>query len=207
MKWLVPFLSVFFLPATGIAAQDGSAFMVAYAPATGASSPAAEAAAAPQIVQDDAVKGGWDLGFAYAFVRFPSIEFTATTGGLNATVSYYVRDHLAVEDSLTSTIGSQSASRYDAKYLFYGAGLKRSLGNGKLRPYVHGLVGGVHMYPQTAFSPNGFAVELGGGMERRIRGQVWLQFGADYVRSQLYHSGQNNLQVVMGVLFRLGPHN
>jgi hypothetical protein len=63
------------------------------------------------------------------------------------------------------------------------------------------------MYPQTAFSPNGFAVELGGGVERKIRGQVWMQCGTDYVRSQLYHSGQNNLQVVVGVLLRLGPHN
>jgi hypothetical protein len=106
MKWLIPLLSVFFLPATGIAAQDGTAFLAAYSPASGASSGAPEAAAPPQIVRDDAVKGGWDLGFAYAFVRFPSIEFTATTGGLNATVSYYVRDHLAVEESLTSTIGS-----------------------------------------------------------------------------------------------------
>ncbi len=55
------------------------------------------------------------------------------------------------------------------------------------------------MFPQTAFSSNGLAFELGGGVEKRLIQRVWLRFEGDYVRSQLYSAGQNNFQAVGGV--------
>jgi hypothetical protein len=122
--------------------------------------------------------------------------------GLNTTVSYYLRDHFAVEGSVTSAFGSQSFSNAAAKYVFYGTGVKVSTGNRKVQPFVHALVGGVHMFPQTAYSNNGFAVQLGGGAERRLRLGIWLRLEGDYVRSQLYSSGQNNFQTVASINYR-----
>ena len=78
------------------------------------------------------------------------------------TGSCYLRDHFAMEGGITSAFGLQSSGTADAKYIFYGAGVNLSAGNRKLQPFVHALVGGLHMFPQTAFSNNGFAVQLGG---------------------------------------------
>jgi hypothetical protein len=107
-----------------------------------------------------------------------------------------VRDHLALEGNVTAAFSE------DARYVFYGGGVKVSKGNRKLQPFVHALVGGVHMFPQTAFSNNGFAVELGGGAERRLRPQIWLRFEGDYVRSHLYSARQNNFQTVAAINYR-----
>jgi hypothetical protein len=49
---------------------------------------------------------------------------------------------------------------------------------------------------------NGFAVPLGGGLEAQLRQQIWLRVEADYVRSQLYSSGQNNFQAVAAINYR-----
>jgi len=47
------------------------------------------------------------------------------------------------------------------------------------------------MYPQTAFSNNGFAAQLGGGVDYRLKEPWRLRLEADYVPSWLYHSEQN----------------
>lgn len=204
MKWALTVTLAVFLPTAGVAGQEASVAAAGYGAASDAdvSSPVPR----PQAIRDGAVKSTIDMGAGYVFVRFASAPFIAHMGGLNLTGSYYVRDHLAVECSVTSTIGSQSSSSYDAKYLFIGGGVKRSVGNGRLQPFVHGLVGGVKVYPQTAFSNNGFAAQLGGGVERRLREQWWLRFEADYVASRLYHAGQNNFQAVVGIVYRFSPH-
>lgn len=203
MKWAFTLVLAFFLP-TAVAGQEASVAGAGFGVGTDAGMACPEPQR--QAIHDEAARDTIDAGAGYVFVRFASHVFTAHTGGLNLTGSYYLRDHLALEGSVTETIGSQSSSSFDAKYLFYGVGLKRSVGKGRLQPFVHGLVGGVHMYPQTAFSNNGFGTQLGGGVDWRLREQWWLHLEADYVASRLYHSGQNNFQAVAGVVYRFSPH-
>jgi hypothetical protein len=200
MKWLVAFVLSFFIPVTDVAAQEVSAAVLGSASSLSAGFPAPQPL--PQTIRDDVVQDTWELGLGYALVGFRSAPFNATVSGLNATISYYLRDHLAVEGSVTSAFGSQSSSSATAKYVFYGAGVKLSAGHRKLQPFAHALLGGMHMFPQTANSNNGFAAELGGGAERRLRQRIWLRFEGDYVRSQLYSSGQNNFQAVAGINYR-----
>ena len=202
MKWLIAFVFLCFVPTTEVAAQEVSAAAFASTSSLDAAFPAPQPQPRPQTIRDDAVRDTWELGLGYAFVGFRSSQFNATTSGLNATVSYYLRDHFAAEGSVTSAFGSQSFSSVAAKYVFYGAGVKVSTGNRKLQPFAHALVGGVHMFPQTAYGNNGFAVQLGGGAERRLRQRIWLRFEGDYVRSQLYSSGQNNFQTAAAINYR-----
>jgi len=202
MRWLIALVLPFFVPLANVAAQEVSAAVLGNTSSPSAGFPAPPAEPLPQAIRDDVVKDTWELGLGYALVGFRSAPFNATTSGLNTTLSYYFRDHLAVEGSFTSAFGSQSSSSATAKYIFYGAGVKFSWGNRKLQPFVHALLGGVHMFPQTAYGNNGFAVELGGGLEKRLIQRVWLRFEGDYVRSQLYSSGQNNFQAVAGVNYR-----
>jgi hypothetical protein len=202
MRWLFAVVLAFLVPLVNVAAQEVSAAILSNISSPSASFPAPQPEPGPQAIRDDAVKDTWELGLGYALVGFRSAPFNATVNGLNTTVSYYFRDHLAAEGSFTSAFGSQSSSRATAKYIFYGAGVKLSWGNRKLQPFVHALLGGVHTFPQTAYGNNGFAIELGGGLEKMLIQRVWLRFEGDYVRSQLYSSGQNNFQGVAGVNYR-----
>ena len=202
MKWLSAFVLAAFIPTAEVAAQE----MIVLAPnsisSLPANSPAALPQPPPQEIRDDAVRGTWDLGLTYVLVKFRSSQFAATMSGVNSTFSYYVRNHIAIEGSVTSAFGSQSFDTADAKYLFYGGGVKLSAGNRKLQPFVHALIGGVHMFPQRAFSNNGFAMQLGVGAERRLVPRLWLRVEADYVRSELYSTGQNNYQGEAGISYR-----
>jgi hypothetical protein len=121
---------------------------------------------------------------------------------LKSNVAYYFREHLAVEGTITSTFDLQSSNDSDAKYVFYGGGLKLRWGRRKLQPFVHALLGGVHLFPPTAYSNNGIAAELGGGLEKRVNQPLWLQFEGDYVPSYVHGASQNNFQGVVGFIYR-----
>src|ERR1700746_1560419 len=202
MKWLMAFVFLLCIPMAEVAAQEISTPTLATPPLLSAALPVPQPQPQPQTNRDDAAKDTWELGLGYALGGFPSAPFNGTMSGLNTTVSYYLRDHFAVEGSITSAFGGQSFSSATAKYLFYGAGVKLSTGQGKLRPFVHALVGGVHMDPQTAQTNNGLAGQAGAGAERWLRPNIWLRLEGDYVRSQLYGSGQNNFQAVAAVNYR-----
>src|SRR6266436_8090676 len=199
MKWLIAFALLFSIPATEVAAQEMSASALTSAPSLSAAFPAPQAQPRRQAINDDDVQGTWELGLGYTFVRFQSLLFNASMSGANASVSYYLRDHFALEGNVTSAFGSQSS---DAKLLFYGGGVKVSKGNPKLQPFAHALIGGAHIFPRAATGNNGFAVRLGGGAETRLQQQLWLRIEGDYVRSQLYSSGQNNFQAVAAINYR-----
>jgi opacity protein-like surface antigen len=194
MKCLIASALLFSVPTAEIAAQEVNAAALTSGSSLSAAFPAPQPR--PQTIRDDDVQGTWELGLGYTFVRFQSSLFNASMNGLDTTFSYYLRDHLAVEGNVTAAFSE------DARYLFYGGGVKVSNGNRKLQPFAHALVGGIHMFPQTAFSNNGFAFRVGGGAETRLQQQLWLRIEGDYVRSQLYSSGQNNFQAVASINYR-----
>jgi opacity protein-like surface antigen len=196
MKWPIAFALLFSIPTADVAAQEVTASALASASSLSSAFPEPQPRRRPQTINDDDVRGTWELGLGYTFVRFQSSLFSASMNGLDSTVSYYLRDHLALEGNVTAAFSE------DARYLFYGGGVKVSKGNPRLQPFANALVGGIHMFPQTAFSNNGFAFRLGGGAETRLRQQLWLRVEGDYVRSQLYSSGQNNFQAVASIIYR-----
>jgi hypothetical protein len=199
MKWMILFASLFSVSTAEIAAQEVNASALSSATSLSAAFPAPRPQPRPQTINDDDVRGTWELGLGYTFVRFQSSLFNASMNGLNTSVSYYLRDHLAMEGDVTAAFGSQSS---DAKYVFYGGGVKVSKGNPKLQPFAHALLGGAHIFPRAGTGNNGFAVQLGGGAEAQLQQQLWLRVEADYLRSQLYSSGQNNFQAVAAIIYR-----
>jgi outer membrane protein with beta-barrel domain len=196
MKSLIAFALLCGIPTAETVAQEASTAALASASSLSAALPAAHPRPRPQTINDDDVRGTWEMGLGYTFVQFRSSLFNARMNGLNTTVSYYLRDHFAVEGSVTSAFSE------DARYLFYGGGVKVSKGNPKLQPFAHALVGGAHIFPRGATGNNGFAFRVGGGAEARLQEQIWLRVEADYVRSQLYSSGQNNFQAVAAINYR-----
>jgi len=64
-----------------------------------------------------------------------------------------------------------------------------------------GNIGGVHLNPQVArSSKNSFARQAGGVVDWAYNSRVALRAEADYVRSTLYSSTQNNFRIGVGAV-------
>src|SRR5690348_15027574 len=149
MKWFIVLAFALVFPLRDVAAQGVSASLLSDAHVLTAGTP--PPGPRPQTTRDDAVKDTFNVGLGFTLGGFRSSSFNSLVGGLKSSVTYYFREHLAVEATITSTFDLQSSNDSDAKYVFYGGGLKVRWGRRKLRPFVHALLGGVHLFPQTAY--------------------------------------------------------
>src|SRR5258708_33622931 len=130
MKWLMAFALLLYIPAAEISAQEVSASALASATSLSAAFPAPRPQPRPQTINDDDVRGTWEMGLGYTFVRFQSSLFNASMNGLNTSVSYYLRDHLALEGNVTAAFSE------DARYLFYGGGGVGTKSESQPQPFV-----------------------------------------------------------------------
>jgi hypothetical protein len=145
----------------------------------------------------------WQLGIAFALVRFRSSVYYASAPGFNTSLAYWWKDWVAIEGSVTSAFAPPVFENEHFRYLGYGAGPKFSFGQGRLQPWAHALVGGAHLIPQTASSGrNGFEVTLGGGVDYGINNVLSAKVGVDYLAIHIFDGWQNSAQVVAGISFR-----
>lgn len=145
----------------------------------------------------------FQLGLGYQYVRFRSTPFNANLNGLQTSLSYFINDWFAVEGNTVAAFGTKVFGGDRSKYLLYtGGGRIAWRGDRRLwEPWIHALVGGIHMVPQTSFGgKNGFALQAGGGADYRLTSNVSVRVGADYVRTQLYSQSQNNFQGGAGLV-------
>ena len=158
----------------------------------------------PAPRRHDTERGEILLGLGFSYLRFRSSQFNANTFGTNTDFTYFLSPHIGVEGSVSTGWGGQSSSSATAKSILYGAGIRAIVPRERfVRPWAHVLLGGIHMFPQTAFSNNAFAAELGGGADIRLRHWwLWLRVEGNYIRSQLYAQGENNFQAATSVVYR-----
>jgi hypothetical protein len=145
----------------------------------------------------------WQLGLGVALVRFRSSVYYATAVGLNSSLSYFVKDWLAIEGAATSAFApAVFKAGEDVKYVGYGAGPKITLGHDRLDPWVHVLAGGMHIVPQTGVGgENGFEVLAGGGVDYSFVPQFAVRLEADYINSHVFSQSQNYGQATLGLVF------
>lgn len=145
----------------------------------------------------------FQLGLGYQYVRFRSTPFNANLNGLQTSLSYFINDWFAVEGNTVAAFGTKVFGGDRSKYLLFTGGGRIAWRGDRRRwePWMHGLVGGIHMLPQTAVGgKNGFALQAGGGADYRLTSNVSVRVGADYVRTQLYSQSQNNFQGGAGLV-------
>src|SRR5258708_9003911 len=140
MKWLMAFALLLYIPAAEISAQEVSESAVASATSLSAASRAPGPQPRQQTINDDDVRGTWEMGLGYTFVHFQSSLFNASMNGLNTSVSYYLRDHFALESNVTAAFSE------DARYLFYGGGGEGRQSKTQLQTFVAAPVGGGHIF-------------------------------------------------------------
>jgi hypothetical protein len=173
--------------------------------ASPASSAHPNAARAPvPSVRDIDRQDRWQIGLGVALVRFRSSVYVATAVGLNSSLAYFVKDSLAIEGAVTSAFAPPVfLSNENVKYVGYGGGPKYVFGHDALQPWVHLLVGGIHIVPQTALgSQNGFEMVAGGGADYAFTSSLAVRLEADYVRSYVFKQSQNFGQATLGLVYR-----
>jgi hypothetical protein len=145
----------------------------------------------------------WNLGIGYEYVHFKSAPFSANMSGLHTDLTYNLYDWLGLEGNVVSTWGGDIYGAR-SKFVLYAAGARVGWGQSsrrrRLTPWVHALVGGTHVNPQTAGGKNGFALQAGGGADLVWNQRIALRAEADYVRTMLYSSSQNNFQIGLGAV-------
>jgi hypothetical protein len=158
----------------------------------------------PPVVHHVPERGDMELGLGFSYLRFRSSFFNANTFGTNTSFTYFLEPSMAVEGDISTGWGSQSSSSVGGgNSLLYGGGFRVILPRDvRVRPWAHAVLGGIHMLPQSASGNNAVMVELGGGADWRLKPWLWLRVEGNYIRSQLYSSGQNNLQVASSIVYR-----
>jgi hypothetical protein len=163
--------------------------------------PAATPGAKPKYIFGERDDYRWQLGIGVEFFRFRSNVIDASMVGLNTTLTYYTNSWFAVEGSVITGFAPEIYDREHVK-LFGGTGGIRVGGRrARWEPWMHGLVGGSHLQPQTAFGGrNSLMAQVGGGVDFRVYARLSLRAQADWVYTQYFGQTQNNFQGVAGAV-------
>jgi len=162
----------------------------------------AEPAGKPKFVWGDRDDYRWQLGLGVEFLRFRSNVFDASILGVNTTVSYYTNTWFAVEGNLLTAFGPPLDDNNHVKYFEGAGGIRIGGRRARFEPWLHALVGGAHMQPQTAAGDRtALAATGGGGLDYRVNSRLSLRGEADYVYTNFYSGHQNNFQASLGVVF------
>lgn len=140
----------------------------------------------------------FQLAVGYEYVRFHSAPFNANLSGLHTSFTYYRNEWLGIEGNVVAAFGSSTLNNESSKMLLYTVGPRIAWREHNWQPWARALAGGLHLFPQTAFATNGFALQLGGGVDYPFKPLVSFRVESDYIRSQLYSSGQNSFQLGAG---------
>jgi hypothetical protein len=144
----------------------------------------------------------WQLGLGIAWERFRSSIYNASAIGVNSSVAYFTNDWFGIEGDITSTFAPTIYQNEHVKLLNFVGGPKIAWRQRRWEPWAHVLVGGTHAFPQTAGnSKTGFAVQAGGGADFRWNPRFSFRFDADYLRTMLFKSSQNNFLLGGGIVF------
>ena len=147
----------------------------------------------------------WQLYAGYTFVRFYEVpNVTPNLNGLDLGLVFYPNGKwIGADGELVAAFGSQAGT--SAKFLLAMGGprFRWSAPRG-LELWAHGLVGGTHFLPQTAFgSQSAFAYEVGGGIDISAhRRRVAYRVGADMVGTRYFGTYQYSPRLFVGIVFK-----
>jgi len=158
---------------------------------------------APKFYYGNSEDYRFQLGFGYEYAHFRSTPFNSNLNGVHTSLSYYFNDWAAIEGNLVGALGTKVFGDR-SKYLLYTVGPRIAWRDShrKYEPWMHFLIGALHMTPQVVNGgKNGFAFQGGAGVDLRYNPRISFRAEGDYIRSQLYSQSQNNVQFGGGFVF------
>ena len=194
---------LFALAMSPVAAAPGASGL-AISDASASSDPAAQQPPVYGVFQ----VFNWQLYAGYTFVRFYEVPNVAPNlHGLDFGLVYYPRGRwIGAEGELVAAFGSQpGVCGCTAKFLLAMGGprFRWSAPRG-LELWAHGLVGGTHFLPQTAYgSQSALAYEVGAGIDIGAnRRRVAYRVGADMVGTRYFSTYQYSPRLFAGIVFK-----
>jgi len=147
----------------------------------------------------------WQAYVGYSFFRFYAApKLTLNTNGLNLGIVYYPRGlWIGADGEFMGEFGSYGP--YTAKFALGGGGARfRWSAPRGLEVWGHGIVGGAHFLPQTAYGgQSAFAYEAGGGVDINVHHQRWaVRAQADLVGTRFFSTYQYSPKIAFGVVYR-----
>src|SRR5262244_3115947 len=142
-----------------------------------------EAPRAPQYGRGGDFGYRWDLAVGYEYVHFESKPFSANLSGIHTSIAYSLNEWFALEGSVVAAFGGDVFQSGEmSKYAMFTGGARVFWNRQPHRfsPWLHVLVGGVHVNPQIAnSSKNGFALQTGGGIDWFLNPRISFRGEAD----------------------------
>lgn len=162
----------------------------------------ASAAPAPAFAFGSRDDYRWQLALGVSLVRFRSSLFSATGVGTNSSLAYFTNEWFALEGVVNTAIAPTIYRNDHVKFFSYGAGPKIAWRARRLEPWAHIIGGGMHILPQTAgHSQNGFAFDIGGGVDYRFYPHLSLRAEVDWIKTHVLgewgNSAQANVDIVL----------
>jgi hypothetical protein len=141
----------------------------------------------------------------YTFLRFYEAPrmIQSRSGFDSALVYYFHSGTFGVDGSLMSAFGSQFGER--SRFVFAGAGPRARWSAPRgLEVFGHGLVGGSHYTPQTAFgTQSAFAYEVGGGIDATAhRQRLAYRLELDMIGSHYFNTQQLSPKASIGIVWK-----
>ena len=167
-----------------------------------AASEALPAAPEPRYVYGNRNDFRYQLALGISLVRFRSPFYYATGVGTNTSLTYFTNEWLGVEGNVNTSFAGTIFQGERVKYVGYGGGPKVAWRRANWEPWLHTLVGGLHILPKLAdFSKNGFELQVGGGADYRIYPHLSARIEADWIRTHAFgaweNSGSVNADIVL----------
>jgi hypothetical protein len=160
---------------------------------------------APQGVYGVLQNFNWQ---AYAgFTHFTFYELPGVTGqlnGFNLSLAYYPHGgHWGGEGEFVTALAPQDGVTTRLSAALGGVKYRLDLGRG-LELWGHGMIGGAHFSPQTAFgSQDALAFDLGGGVDLYIpRKRLGFRAQVDATPTLFFGTHQYNVREGIGVVYR-----
>jgi hypothetical protein len=149
----------------------------------------------------------WQATAGYTFLRFYLVPHPSTvlnTNGLNLGIVYYPRGKwIGADGEFVATFGSVYGNSAKFAMAMGGPRFRWSAPRG-LELWAHGLVGGAHFLPQTAYGNQGaFAYEVGGGVDVGVhQRRIAYRLQADMVGTRFFNTYQYSPKVSIGIVFK-----
>lgn len=146
----------------------------------------------------------WELYAGYSFFNFYEVpNVTNLENGFDVTADYFPHaGWIGGEGDMQATFGHQLGCI--SKFVMASGGVKlRWAGPRGTEFFIHGLAGGAHYFPQTAYGgPNAFGYEAGGGVDVAHGRRMALRGEVDAVATRFFGTYQYSPKVSIGIVFK-----
>jgi hypothetical protein len=149
-------------------------------------------------------------GFSYA--RLSDSGTTTNTKGIVGSFAWNAKPWLQLVADSSYNVGSYNGVNVTLYGNHYGARVfHRERNSWRASPFAEVLVGGSHVNNTVSgpgglqFADLGFSMKMGGGVDFNLTPHFAVRvFDADYYRTSLFGSHQNNIWLTTGFVIRLG---